>query len=262
MKSSTPFPTFFQLASAAAMAIFLAGCATRSISDSGYRPDGSSSMEPGRPWHARDYVGNREAFGYRGELSEFDVLGIDRSANVTDEQIRKTLDGAMKIGIHKGSKVLLIQSGAYEPDYAMRVELNKYFTVVPFDGRPDNSTNGASYARTLRLAAAQGGCETIICYWGVLESAKTDLGTKIVSWVPVVGGVFPDEHQQMRIRLKVAVIDVRSGYWNEFSPDTFDNSLLSAGYGRGSADQKQVNQLKRQAYESAAKDLVKIYASN
>ena len=29
------------------------------------------------------------------------------------------------------------------------------------------------YARALRLAAAQAGCENIVCYWGTLESATT-----------------------------------------------------------------------------------------
>jgi hypothetical protein len=238
------------------VAVLMSGCETRSISDSGYRSNGS----PNQPWMGRAYLEPREPFGYRGELSEFDVLGIERGGNVTEEQIAKTLDSALKIGIRKGSTVMLIQSGAFTPDEPMQSEMSKCFTVMPFDGRPD-SAKGPSYARSLRMAAAQAGCETIICYWGTLETAKRELGTKIVSWVPVVGGILPDENQQMRIRLKVAVINVRGGNWTEFSPDTFDNALASGVYNRGSSDQTQVLKLKRQAYESAARDLVKIYAN-
>lgn len=41
---------------------------------------------------------------------------------------------------------------------------------------------------------------------------------KVVSWVPILGALVPDENQRMRIRLKVALIDVKSGKWEMFSP--------------------------------------------
>ncbi len=232
--------------------VLLAGCTTRSISDSGYRGDGGDRGNGGGQ-------ANR-AFGYRGELSEFDVLGLERGTDATDAQIASTLDNAKAVRLRKGANVLLIQSGAYMPDDPMRAELSRYFNVVPFSGRPTGS-GGSSYSRSLRLAAAKAGCETVVCYWGTLESGHESYGTKIVSWVPVVGGAFPDEKQHMRIRLKVALVDVRSGGWTLFSPEPHLDESISARYSRETADQRQVEKLKQLAYVGAASDLVKTYAN-
>jgi len=79
--------------------------------------------------------------------------------------------------------------------------------------------------------------------------------------MPIVGSVVPDEHQHMRIRLKMAVVDVRSGNWAMFSPEPFEDKAVSARLGRERSDQAQVSKLKQQAYASAARDLVKMYAN-
>ena len=60
----------------------------------------------------------------------------------------------------------------------------------------------------------------------------------------------PDEKQHMRIRLKVALLDVRSGNWAVFSPKPFADARLTASPGRGDVDQKQVERLKQLAYEA------------
>ncbi len=225
--------------------VLLTGC-VRSISDSGYAQD--------RGWN-RGYNP-----GYKGELSEFDVLGLQRGTNVTDAQIASALDGAQRVHLRKGATVMLIQSGAYLPDEPMRTEFGKYFNVIPFGGQPAESSGG-SYAGSLRLAAARAGCETLVCYWGTLESAHEAYGTKMVSWVPVVGGVVPDEKQHMRIRLKVALVDVRSGSWTIFSPEPRSDASASGRYYREESDQRQVEKLKQLAYNGAAEDVVKIYAN-
>src|SRR5438552_1965109 len=186
-----------------------AGCdQTRSISHSGYReqttrygyPSGGDASDPG--------------FEYRGELSEFDVLGITRGEVTSEEEIGRALDNAKRVKLRPGSSILLIQSGAMFPDGPMVTELGKHFTVVPFSGVPpmrktDNSVQTESfdpegYSKSLRLTAARGGNEFIVCYWGILESGSEKLATKTVSWVPVVNWIVPDEKQRMRIRLKVA----------------------------------------------------------
>lgn len=231
-----------------ATVVFLTGCATRSISNSGYNGDGGY------------YYGGRSGHPfYRGELSEFDLLGVDAGGSVTEEQISKALDSTGRVSLRKGASVLLIQSGAMQPDKPMADALEKHFVVVPFSGQP-GATNAAGYSRALRLAAAQAGCETIICYWGTLESASKGNEAKTVSWVPVAGWVLPDESQQMRIRLKVALVDVRSGRWAMLSSQSFDDVAHSARFNREAADQKQVEKLKQLAYASAAEDVVKIYA--
>ena len=241
----------------------LAGCAktTRSISHSGYREEGSSS----------GYApGSDPGLDYKGELSEFDVLGIARGELTSEAEIRRTLDRAGKIRLHAGSSILLIQSGALFPDGPIGTELSKHFQVVPFSGVPPlrkvgpephtESIDPESYSKSLRLAAARGGNDLIVCYWGILESESENLPTKTVSWVPVVNWVLPDEKQHMRIRLKVALIDVRTGNWAIFSPKPFENASISVSPRRVAADQKQVERLKVAAYEASARELVRMYS--
>ncbi|MCL1860340.1 MAG: hypothetical protein FWG52_02230, partial [Proteobacteria bacterium] len=120
---------------------------------------------------------------------------------------------------------------------------------------PDESAEG--YSRSLRLAAARSGCEKIVVYWGMLESARENLATSAVSWVPVVGWVLPDERQRMRIRLKMVLVDVRTGQWEMYSPEPLDDRSFSSMIGRRDTDQTLVATLKEKAYVSAADDLQK-----
>ena len=244
--------------------VFLLGaCTTRSISDSGYR---ENSGYYGRTSGANPF--------YRGELSELDVLGIERDQAITEDDIRRAFSDKQPLAVKKGTSILLVQSGALFPDTPMLTAFEKYYTVAGFTGIPDRpnapgarptpatavTSQPGSYAMTLRLAAAKGGYEKIVAYWGVLESARESMGTKAVSWVPFIGGAIPDEQQRMRIRLKVAVIDTRTGLWEMFTPDNHEGDALSASYTRASSDQTQVAMLKEKAYASASEDFVKRYA--
>ena len=242
------------------------GCAksTRSLSNSGYRDPGGNIRFAPRP------NDSDPGFEYRGELSEFDVLGITRTETASDADIEKALAAAKRIHLKSGDSILLVQSGAIFPDAPMVTELSKHFRVVPFTGVPPASRRGTDaqferydagdFSKALRLAAARGGCETILCYWGILESENAKLATKTISWVPVAGWFIPDENQHMRIRLKLALVDVRSGDWTVLSPDAIEASKLSVGPRRGVADQKLVERLKLKAYEAGAKELVTRYA--
>jgi hypothetical protein len=107
------------------------------------------------------------------------------------------------------------------------------------------------------MAAAKGGYETVIVYWGTLESAQEGMGGKAISWLPVIGGVIPDENQHMRIRLLVAVIDTRTGQWETFSPGPAEDEAISNQHGRAASDQRQVALLKAKAYQEAADDLAR-----
>jgi hypothetical protein len=229
------------------LAFVVAGCTTRSISDSAYQPRGGHTVRGGDP----DL--------YRGELNESDVLGIQRNANITHADIAKALQDSASIKLRKGSSVMLIQSGARNPDDAMISELSRSVNVVPFSGVP-GEFDATNFNTSLRYAAAKGGCETLVCYWGVLESARTSLDSKVVSWVPIVGSVVPDETQHMRIRLKIAIVDVLTGNWTMFSPEAFQDETVSMRARRERSDQAQVVKLKQLAYQAAAKDLIRAYA--
>jgi hypothetical protein len=240
----------------------LAGCKTRSISNSGYREE--------QTYFGPRVAASDPAFVYRGELSEFDVLGVVRGEGASENEIQQALNNAKALTLHRDSSVLLIQSGAMFPDGAMESELKKYFRVAPFSGVPHaspqpsdgtiESADPESFSKSLRLAAARGGNEFILCYWGILESASENLVTKTVSWVPVVTWFVPDEKQHMRIRLKLALVDVRSGNWSVLSPEPFDDSHMSVSPRRGVVDQKQVESLKSKAYAATVNDLIGRYS--
>jgi hypothetical protein len=268
----------------------LLGCAskTRSISQSGYH-DHYQYAGP----HSR-------------ELDEFDVLGLNRSQPVTEDEILRASSQAKPVRLAPGSTILLVQSGAMHPDGPMVAELRKHFTVVPFNGladepplreargherttrhavvitdpdkpasvvpltslsrqsyrtEPPQGESGA-YSRLLRLAAARAGASMVVCYWGILESGTEEIATKTVSWIPVMNWFVYDQRQHMRIRLKVAVIDVPTGNWSVFSAQPLEDKRWSVRTRREVKDQQQVESLKRKAYALAAHDLLARYAPN
>lgn len=223
------------------LAIILAGCSTRSISNSEVIPEHGSRY--------CDVPGS----GYRGELSEFNVLGVRPDEPVSDEEIRSALEASKLIRFKPGSRILLIQSGAQFPDQPMVAALSGPFTVSGFSGVPEGgNSQTADYAKSIRLAAARAGAAGVVVYWGVLETGTEILATKAISWVPIVGGVLPDETQKMRIRLKVAVIDVATGTWDMVYPEPLNDTAASGHYTRYSSDQGQVAKLKDAAYGAAA----------
>jgi len=227
----------------------LAGCGTRSISNSDYSADSD-----------RGYAQRNNPF-YQGELNEFDVIGIDAKSDVTEAEITRAAESWSHLTVPKGITVMLIQSGAIIPDEEMVKGMEKYYNVSVFTGVPaSESASGGSYSRALRLAAAKAGADKLIVYWGLLETGRRNLATKAISWFPFIGGAIPDETQHMRIRMKVAIVDVKSGQWEMFSPEPYDDSASSGDYSRASSDQAQVAALKNKAYKATADDIVKRFA--
>ena len=227
----TPF-----LAAAWLALLLLAGCETRSISDSGYRHGESNRY-------------------YRGELTEAEVVGApDPGHAITDADIQSALHSSKPVHAAPGTGLLVVQSGALIPDDAMIQALNTRYRVLPFSGLPEG--DDTSYSKRLRLAAAQGGIPRILCYWGTLESARENQVTKAVSWVPIAGNFVPDENQRMRINLHAVLIDVASGHWSPYTGKPSEDAALSARVLRGSSDQKQVAKLKATAYASLVDELV------
>jgi hypothetical protein len=248
-----------QIASAMLVALAVmtwSGCMSRPISNAGYRGG---------------YYGGGSSL-YRGELSQLDVLGEGRNQPISDSDINAALQSDDRVKLTKRGSILLVQSGAIFPDDEMTVQFNRHgLKTVPFSGVPEESrvagqgsappTLATSYAKALRLTAARGGCETIVCYWGVLESASKGLATKTISWTPIVGMAVPDETQLMRIRLMVALVDVRTGNWAVFTPAPFEDKSVSTSLNREASDQTQVQKLKQLAYERAVAEMVSTYGN-
>jgi hypothetical protein len=226
--------------------IVLSGCATqRSNSNAEYYPGGNNGR------------GGDNAL-YKGELSEFDVLGIDQGKEITEQDITEAASGKKaSLDLRKGEHLLLIQSGAMIPEQEMTERMDKYFSVSVFTGVPEQVEKAdANYAKELRFAAAKAGIDKILVYWGMLETETKDLATKNVSWVPIVGWAIPDQTQVIRIRLKVALVDVKSGQWEIFVPKVFEDTEYSASLNREYPDQQKVAQLKSKVYQSAVESII------
>ena len=226
------------------VALVSISCKTRSISNS-------------------DYGGN---WGYRGELSELEVLGVDANKQISEEDIKAALSTKTKVSLKRGDRIVLVQSGAQFPDGPVLEELKPYYSVIPLSGVPvrderyrrrEDEGTKQPIDKSLRLAAAKSGARTLIVYWGILETGREDHGTKTISWVPVIGRIIPDEKQKMRIRLKAAVIDVASGAWEFVIPEVYNDARTSARVNREESDQDQVTLLKAKAYKALASDLLK-----
>ena len=200
------------------------------------------------------------------ELDEFDVLGLDRDKTVREEDIQQAVSQNLPVTLTPDSTIMLVQSGTLYPDGPMVAELSKHFRVVPFTGLATEKKPGTvpesapEYSRTLRLAAARAGAKTVMCYWGILESGSEKFVTKTVSWLPLMNWVVPDERQHMRIRIKIALLDVPTGSWSVYSSEPLESKSWSVRSRREVADQKQVESIKKKAYELAAQGLVTTYA--
>jgi hypothetical protein len=215
----------------------LGGCESRSISDSGYRGDYS--------WRS----------GYRGELAETDLIAPE-GGQATDAAIVSELADTRPVVPTRGAKLMLIQSGARQPDSAMLAALGSDFHVIPMSGTPPSAEKQQDIGRELRLMAAEGGVPQILCYWGELESGRSGEAGKVVSWLPIVGEIVPDETQHMRIVLRAVLIDVATGRWRMFTPPPYDDSRVSASANRAMSDQAQVGRLKEEGYRSLARSVV------
>lgn len=215
--------------------LMLSGCSTRSISN----------------------TNPRDNYSYYGELQDSDVLSAAPQNKVIDDKdIQHALANAKKVlHLPEGSSILLIQSGAIMPDVEMQEALKQHYNIAAYSGVPPRPENKTDYPRLLRLTAANGGKSHILVYWGILESGSENEVTKVVSWVPLIGGVLPDETQHMRIVLRVALIDVASGQWTMFTPKAFENSSISGRYNRDAQDTRQIMELKANAYQAAADDI-------
>jgi hypothetical protein len=235
----------------------LSACESRSISNSGYQP------APSYGYNARA----GDAFYYRGELSAYDVLGGDVRSGVSDAEIARTLAAKQPMILKPSTNVMLVQSGAPFADAEMMTAMQKHYRISSFTGVPwedpaaakDSAEPTIPYSQRFRLVAARGGFETVIVTWGVLESGREDIATKAVSWVPFIGGNIPDEVQRMRIRLVAAVIDVRTGQWETYAPEPFEDTSFSNEHNREASDQEQVLLLKAKGYQALADGLAAKY---
>lgn len=228
------------------------------------------------------------------ELTEMELLGITLRESIDEGKITQALNEEhIPIRLHKGDRLLVVQSGADMPDEQMTALLETTFTTQPFTGiteykrttpEPDymliarlfiaaakeaakkdtantneQATPAPDFAQVLRFAAVRSDIKTIMVYWSILESGIVNHQTKLVSWLPIVGTIIPDETRYLRIRTKVCLIDTQTGHWQAFTPKTFNNKQLTTFIDRHTAHEKQVENLKAMAYQNTVMQMWERY---
>lgn len=207
------------------LAVLLSGCAVRSISN---------------PVRGYGY-GNAT---YAGELSDFDVVG---AAGALDSGT------SGQVTLAEGARVLVVQSGAVFPDERALKALAAHYQVGSASGIPTPGLHGMG----MRDAAARGGFDAVLAYWGTLETSERATAGAAASWVPIAGWFVPDREQRMRIRLRVVVLDVGTGRWRGFEPPPMDDARASSIVTRDGADERQVDVLMEAALPAAVEAVVK-----
>ncbi len=193
------------------------------------------------------------------QLKENEVLGID-AGKASDKDIERILDDTRSFALKEYSNILLVQSGSAHPDREMVEQLSKHFTIIPYTGVPkDLQEEAEDVSKALRLAAAHAKAETIVVYWGTLEMKRDELATGLVSWVPVVDFMVPDEYQKARMFVKTALIDVRTGQWATFRTEPVEEQTLTTRYAREKEPNWPLSGMKARAYQACARKLLDGY---
>lgn len=196
-------------------------CATRSISN------------PAMPW------GN-ENTSYRGELSEFDVVGTGAGPAAELPPVR----------LARGDRVLLLQSGAAFPDEQLAEALGSALSVSTASGVPSGWTERGE---GLLGAARRGGYSAVIAYWGTLESRSEATDGAAAMWIPVVGLFVPSENLRMRIRLRFVVLDTKTGAWIQVTPQPIEDQREASFARKVRVDADLVETLRRASCAPAAR---------
>jgi len=204
-----------------------AGCSVRSISDPGI------------------YGADRNRT-YAGELSEFQVVGTDAG------DVSQNRDFTLR----PGQRILVVQSGAVFPDERFLGLLGEHFEVGAVSGMPSSALG----AEGMRHAAARGGFEVIVAYWGILESSETPTGGTAASWVPIAGWFIPDSRHRVRIRLRAVVVDTYSGRWRQLLPTPIEDERLTSMLSHGQVDSAMVERLVGAAAPSLVAALTRDFA--
>ena len=213
--------------------LLLAGCASRPISNSGYSRHGYGGGNP----------------LYRGELSEFDVLGVRAGASVTEEAIRAALDERPeRITLRRGDPVLLIQSGALMPDEEMIAHLERDLSVTVFTGIPERE-DGTQLASSLRL---DGRAAYRTIWWPACWNRHAELATKTVSGADHGYGCRTNRHADQAEGGAMTCVAREM-----FTPDLRGQEHERA-VNRRNSDQAQ-SPLKSQAREGGGRDRVALY---
>jgi hypothetical protein len=218
----------------AAVAMTITSCVTTSLSD----PNGR---------------------GHDHDLSLYELTGQAAAEGVTEGQIAATLSGGGRAGSlpRRGARVLLVQSGAHQPDEELLAAFRPWCQPVIWDGRaPEKDdgkrTAGGAVGRRLRLTAAQQGCTHVIVVFGEIQSDSKSLPTSAVSWVPIVGNIIPSERSGTRLLAQALILETGRPRYSTVSARPQQATGITTDDGSYNINSKRAPKLKAKAYPELA----------
>jgi len=201
------------------------------------------------------------------QLTEQELFGWDPSAEITEEDIQDAIAQAEEeISIPRNASIILVQSGEKTPDTDMQKELEKYYKVATFSGIPPSkkitankepSTVANSYILTLRYYGARGKQSTVIVYWPTLQMGIFDKQANSVIWQDYQPPGKNIQISSLRYVTRYAVIDVKTGNWEMFSPTSIETAIPSATANTNKAKDLEdgVKKSKQQTYQINAQEI-------
>jgi hypothetical protein len=72
----------------------------------------------------------------------------------------------------------------------------------------------------------------------------------------VVDVIVPDQKDNVRVHLKLALIDVRTGAWSLFRTEPVQANVVTTGWGREHLEIPEVKKLQKESYVVAVNTLV------
>ncbi|MGB7803146.1 hypothetical protein [Buttiauxella sp.] len=201
------------------------------------------------------------------QLTEQELFGWDPSAEITEEDIQDAIAQAEEeISIPRNAAIILVQSGEKTPDTDMQKELEKHYKVATFSGIPpfkkitankEPLTVANSYILTLRYYGARGRQSTVIVYWPTLQMGIFDKQANSVVWQDYQPPGKNILISSLRYVTRYAVIDVKTGNWEMFSPTSIETAIPAATANTTKAKDLEdgVKKSKQQTYQINAQEI-------
>lgn len=201
------------------------------------------------------------------QLTEQELFGWDPSAEITEEDIQAALiEAEDEINIPQNASVILVQSGEKIPDIEMRKEMEKYYKVATFSGispSKQSATNKTSpvaansYILTLRYLGARGRQSRVIVYWPTLEAGSVNKQTKDIVWQDYQPGSNIDKVSSLRYSSRFAIIDVKSGNWEMYTPASQETSIPITTTGKTTAAdiETAIKKARQQMYQMNTQEI-------
>ena len=159
-----------------------------------------------------------------------------------------------------------MQSGEKTPDTDMQKELEKHYKVATFSGIPPSkkinvnkepSTSPNSYMLTQRYFGARGRQSTVIVYWPTLQMGIFDKQANSVVWQDFQPVNNNNQISSLRYLTRYAVIDVKTGNWEMYSPASIETAIpiTPASTTKAKDLEDVVKTSKQQTYQANAQEI-------